>query len=367
MIYLNHAGTSWPKPQNVLRAVTEAINADPTSWSDLFYDSFSTVANFFHVDKSRLVLTPSCTSALNLAVMDQDWQSGDQVITSSFEHHALYRNLVKLRAQGVEIIDTPARNGSTFDLEFLHSKLKQGKTKLVAVTAACNVTGALLPYSEIVELAHHYDTKVLLDGAQIAGWFDLNLTELGVDWFTFAGHKGTQAPWGIGGLYVAENASMSCPTASCEFEPTHKKTFASKPGYCDAGSVDLVSLAGLAAGCNWLSLPENGIRLARARALATKLTDAIRQARGICIHHDYNFENKMPSIAISFESGNQKIASQLKQHQVIASAGFQCAPRAHETLGTAQHGIIRFSIGPGQTEIDVEPVLEAIIQITQNS
>ena len=86
------------------------------------------------------------------------------------------------------------------------------------------------------------------DGAQIAGWFDLDLEQLGVDFFTFAGHKGLQAPWGIGGLYVAENTSMKCPNASCEFDPSKRSEFGTQPGYCDAGSVDLIALAGLAAG-----------------------------------------------------------------------------------------------------------------------
>ena len=65
------------------------------------------VADFFHVDHRRLLLTPGCTAALNIAIMDQPWQPGDRVVTSHFEHHALHRNLVKLGENGVEVTVLP--------------------------------------------------------------------------------------------------------------------------------------------------------------------------------------------------------------------------------------------------------------------
>lgn len=359
-LYLNHAGTSWPKPQPVLETVAKATNSGPDQWPSLFRESFETVANFFHIDPTRLVLTPSCTSALNLAIMDHDWQAGHRIITSSFEHHALYRNLVKLRAQGIDVVEVPPASDNLFDLEQLKLELENGKTRLVAVTAACNVTGALLPVEQIIELAHQYGAKVLLDGAQVAGWMDLDLIQLGIDFFTFAGHKGPQAPWGIGGLYVAEKSKMNCPSATCEIKPGTQKTFDSKPGYCDAGSVDLIALAGLAAGCRWLSRAENSNRLANAREIAAEFTHSIREFSAAKIYHDLDIKLKMPTVAISFGEANELIAERLKENGVIASAGFQCAPLAHQQLGTSEHGIIRFSVGPSATNIDFDRVISAL-------
>lgn len=360
--YLNHAGTSWPKPQSVLDAVDLVSKAEPDQWPELFRLSFETIASFFHVDSSRLVLTPGCTSALNLAILDQAWNSGDRVFTSSFEHHALYRNLVQLRSRHIEIIEVPPATNSTFDLDFFRKELKKGSTTLVAITAACNVTGALLPIEDIIDLTHQYDAKVLIDGAQIAGWSDLNLNELGVDFFTFAGHKGPQSPWGIGGLYVSENSAMSCPNASCEFSQGKKKDFETKPGYCDAGSVDLVALAGLAAGCRWLSEGEQKNRLSKARMLAKEFTGYIREHSGCKILHDFEFDQKMPTVAISFDNLNQSVAKKLKEHQIFVSSGFQCAPLAHQTLGTAEHGVIRFSFGPSQKTPDFGSIARIIAE-----
>ena len=100
---------------------------------------------------------------------------------------------------------------------------------LLAMTAASNVTGELLPIASLVELARRHGAAALIDAAQIAGWIDLDLPRLGADFVAFAGHKGPQAPWGIGGLYVSPRLAWPAP------------------GYCDVGSVDRCALAGLAA------------------------------------------------------------------------------------------------------------------------
>ena len=359
LLYLNHAGTSWPKPPAVLDAASDATRADPDRWPSLFHQSFETVASFFHTDPSQLVLTPGCTSALNLAILDQEWETGDRVASSAFEHHAVSRNLAKLQSQGIDVVQVPPTAGCLLDLEYLEDHLKQGRTKLVAMTAACNVTGALLPFEQTIAMAHQYGAKVLIDGAQIAGWMDLDLVNLGADYFTFAGHKGLQAPWGIGGLYIAEDAIMRCPTAACDFSPESKERFAAKPGYCDAGSVDLIALAGMAAGCRWLSDPENAARLEKARNLAAELTEMIREIPKVKIHHGFAPDLKMPTVAVSIASSNSLVLSKLKDQKVIVSAGFQCAPWAHEQLGTSELGVVRFSFGPTTTDADLNRVISA--------
>ena len=101
------------------------------------------------------------------------------------------------------------------DLVALEQSLAARDVGLVAVTAACNVTGELLPIEQIIELSHRYDAMALIDAAQIVGWVDLNFDELGADMVAFGGHKGLQAPWGIGGLYVARSAKLKCATAQC--------------------------------------------------------------------------------------------------------------------------------------------------------
>jgi len=215
-IYLNHAGTSWPKPPPVVAATGSTFHAEPARWPELFAAAHETAADFFHVEPSRLLLTPSCTAALQLAVQDHSWRPGDRVLTSHFEHHALQRSLVKLEDLGVVVTALPYSDEEPIPLDALEAELKRGSVRLLALTAACNVTGRLLPISEATALAHRFGALALIDGAQIAGWWDLDVAALEADLFTFAGHKGPQAPWGVGGLYVRPDLGMKCPAAVCD-------------------------------------------------------------------------------------------------------------------------------------------------------
>ena len=359
-LYVNHAGTSWPKPNSVLQAIDLAQRATPPEWPVLIEQSVNTVARFFSVNADHLLITPGCTSALNLAIREFAWQSGDQVLTTHFEHHALHRNLVALQLRGVEFIT--ARHGprEMVDLDHVEHLLKSSNIQLVAMTAACNVTGLMLPVKEIVEIAHRHGAKVLIDGAQVAGWYDFNLSELGVDLFTFAGHKGLQAPFGVGGMYIAPNVEMGCPTTSCNLPHGTDQRFV--PSYCDAGSMNVAALAGLAAGCRWLSEPTQGKRLAKTRMLADAFCQQLKQDPRVTVYHDANFDVRMPTVAFTIEGvSTQSIQRKLSENRITASSGFQCAPRAHEALGTAIEGTTRISFGSFHDSDCIQRICQAIL------
>jgi selenocysteine lyase/cysteine desulfurase len=227
--------------------------------------------------------------------------------------------------------------------------------RLLALTAACNVTGQLLPIAEAIDLAHEYGALVLIDGAQTTGWWDLDLVDLNVDLFAFAGHKAPHAPLGIGGLFVSPQVSMSCPHAACERADSRSSMQRSPmPGYCDAGSVNLSALAGMAAAVNWLKESEQIDRLQRARQLAREFAESIREWPGLSLHGDVPFEKKLPTVAVSIEDkSSADIAEKLRHKGLITSGGFQCAPQAHYSLGTDRSGVVRFSFGPKNQATDV--------------
>ena len=366
-IYLNHAGTSWPKPPTVLEAAHSVLHSDSTNWGPLFDAAHRKVADFFHVDAARLLFTPSCTSAICVAMTDLDWKRGDRIVTSMYEHHALYRSCLKLSDRGVEISVLPEKRVKSevvelIDIKALSSELESGNVRLLALTAACNVTGQLLPISEAIELAHRYDVLVLIDGAQIAGWRDLDLVELKADLFAFAGHKAPQAPWGIGGLYVRPGVPMNCSHATCGRTESDCATQSTPmPGYCDVGSVNLSALAGLGAATTWLNAPQRTSRLAEARNLASEFTDGIRNIPGLAIHGDVPMSQKVPTVAFTYESqAPVAIAKHLAEHGLIASGGLQCAPQAHIALGTEPEGVVRVSFGPGNLASDADSAARVI-------
>lgn len=369
-VYLNHAGTSWPKPQAVVDAASAVWGSDPSDWADQLELAHRQIASFFHVaTPDQLLLTPGCTSALSIAVADHFWNAGDRVLASSFEHHALHRPLVKLSDYGVDVEILPHLDHEPIILEELESALRKGSVELVALVAACNVTGVLLPYDEVISLAHAYGAKVLIDAAQIAGWWDLDLPALGADLVAFAGHKGLQAPWGIGGLYVAPEIKMNSPAAVCELTydklSGKPKQAPAKPGYCDVGSVDRSALTGLAAAAQWLSHVERSDRLTRSRQLTQRLYDAAAEMNGTTLVCPSDMTARMPTVAMTFSNlRSSDAAAQLAGHGIFVAGGMQCAPLAHKSLGTAPDGVVRLSAGPNTTEDDVARAIEALERVS---
>ena len=367
MPYLNHAGTSWPKPEPVRTAVQAAFSSDPGTWSAAFERDHRAVATFLGVsDPERLLLTPGCTSALSVAVADHNWEAGDRVLCSGLEHHALHRALTQLQARGVslEVLGpSPApRDPGPVDLEQLERALAAGGVRLVALTAACNVTGELLPLPAVLERARAHRALVLVDAAQVAGWMPLEQAAAGADLIAFAGHKGPQAPWGIGGLIAAPGVELASPGATCELpQPGQPAACSTLPGYCDVGSVDRAALAGLAAGLAWLEAPERRDRLRAARDGIERLVAAALALDGVRLHGPRDPQLRMPTAAFTLEGRDPgELARALAARDVQASAGLQCAPLAHRTLGTAPAGALRFSAGPTTSTTDIDAAIAAL-------
>jgi len=350
-LYLNHAGTSWPKPPRVRAAVSHAMDSDPMDWADDFARDHATVARAFGLASTdRLLLTPGCTSALAVALSDLPWQVGDRVLTSSMEHHALVRPLRKLPDQGVSVTFLPRAEDGPLDMDVARAELSKGDVRLVAISAAANVTGERLPVAALVHAAHAAGALVLVDGAQVAGWDDLDLPALGVDIFTFAGHKGPQATWGIGGLYVAPEVRMQCLAAVCGLPADGGGTM---PSWCDVGSVDRLALAGLAAGLGGRqpdALDRVGRIAQRVRSGLAELP-AARLLAG----------SDLPTVTFTVTGRSpREIGAALAERGVVVAPGLQCAPRAHEALGTDPNGVVRISFGPDHDVAHAERALAVL-------
>ncbi len=368
-LYLNHAGTSWPKPAVVSEAVTEAMTASPAQWPQRFDEAHQAIAEYFGVaQRDQILLTPGCTSALAVGIGDAFVPSGKRVLTSRWEHHALHRPLLKLASTGVHVDYIPTGSGeltdgkaSPLDLDWLEQSLAKRDVGLVAITAACNVTGELLPFDEVTRMAHRHGSMVLVDAAQVVGWLKLDLQNLDADMVAFGGHKGLHAPWGIGGLFLSERAQMECTSARCELPTADTDVARSlpRPGYCDVGSVDQFSLAGLHAAIEMLSKQNMEEPLANARRQIWRIRAHFEQTDRVRVFGPTDPNQAMPSLAFAVAGHSSgEIATHFKRHGLIVGSGFHCAPLAHQTLGTQSSGLVRLSVGLGQPDEEIDDAIE---------
>lgn len=365
MIYLNHAGTSWPKPPPVVAAVASALEASPGDWAPALDAHHRAVATAFGVtDPGRLLLTPGATSALSVAISDHAWSPGDRILTSGLEHHALHRPATLLEPRGVSLTTIPPSGDEPLCLDTLDAELRRGRVRLVAVCMATNVTGDLLPIADIAARTREHGALLLVDAAQVAGWRPLDATTLGADLLVFTGHKGPQAPWGIGGLIVGAHVEMHSPAATCDLgDGASPDEVATMPGYCDVGSIDRAALAGLVAGLRWLDDPARAHRLDRGRRQIARLADALRE-RGARVLGHPDPTRRMPTVAVTWPDRSvSEVARDLSAAGLVVGAGLLCAPLAHATLGTAPDGVIRLSVGPTTGDDEISAAVEILSRL----
>ncbi|MFK7951952.1 MAG: aminotransferase class V-fold PLP-dependent enzyme [Ekhidna sp.] len=369
MIYLNNAGTTWPKPEVVNKAIADFNRLTPDQWLAIFKEGQEVITSCFGIENSnRFLFTQSCTQSLAIAFSDFPWERGDRLIISTMEHHALSRWYYKLQQErGVEGVIIPRGEEGPIDVSVLEKELKKG-ARMVAMSMASNVTGEVFPYEEIVRLSKYYGTKCLLDGAQTAGVLPINLSELDPDIFVFAGHKGPFGTQGIGGLYISEDVSMICPSAACEIAKD-EKSMTVFPTYCDTGSATMMTISGLTAGIKWIEQKGWDSILLSRETLVKKMRKELSDIEGIEIVGAKNYDRVTGAVSIKSTSVSLEIIKdQLwSKYQVKGSHGFQCAPLAHEALGTSDYGTLRFSLGPFNTLDEVEILIEGLKEILKIS
>jgi selenocysteine lyase/cysteine desulfurase len=360
--YLNNAGTTWPKAPGVLEAAKGHLGMPPEERPEAFDAIHARLCAELVVTRpERLLLTASCSSALAVAISDLPWREGDRVLCSSLEHHALARPLMKLQSdRGVLVERSPYQPGRPFDLDWARAELRRGGVRLVACTAASNVTGELLPTKDIAALAHEFGALFLMDAAQTAGVLPLSMADCGADIVTLAGHKGPLAPWGIGVLWAAPSVVFESPWAVCEISEDGTAVApacSAFPSYCDFGSVNLSAAAGLAVGFEWTQA--NPQAWVQARTLARDLARAVVDIEGARLLGGAEVERTATVALIIDGLPLEQTELAFADRDIIVRAGSHCAPWALETLGQPK-GALRISFGPFSDAEDLDAVVKAI-------
>ena len=382
MIYLDNAATSWPKPPEVLKAMTDVLehaggNAGRSGHrlsiaaARAIYDTREEIARLFRVsDPLRVIFTSSATHAINLALRGI-LKPGDYVVTSSMEHNAVMRPLRNLEKQGIRLSIVPCAADGTLDAGDLEQAMDSA-TRLVVMTHASNVIGTLLPIAEIASIAHRAGALLLVDAAQTAGALPIDVQTMGIDLLAFTGHKELQGPPGIGGLVIADGVDVS------QIEPLMRGGTGSRseseeqpnnlPDKFESGTANLTGIAGLGAGLKWVG--DRGIDEVRdhMKKLSHTLLDGLSTLPQMKIYGTLDPERSVSIVSFSVAGKNiSKIALRLDdEYGVLSRVGLHCAPAAHRTIGSFPEGTIRLAPGVFTTVSDIQEAVQAISKVVQS-
>lgn len=374
-IFLNNAATTWPKPECVYGAVDQTLRRCGSAHRDSggcagdpIHETRRAVCELLGApEESRLVFTPGCTYALNLAILGLPWEAGDVAIMSGLEHHAVSRPIRKAaRELGARFEVAAYSPEEPVDLGFVEDTLKRGRVRLVACTMASNVTGQILPAAEMVSLAHRHGALCLIDAAQAAGVVDVNIAALGADLVAFAGHKSLLGPPGVGGLWIGEGVTLRTLAEGGTGGDSGAHPMSPATRNYEIGTLNAPAIAGLGAGVNWIRQVGIDVIHEREMSLTGRLLDGVRSIDGVTIHGPPTREGRTAAVSLTFDrvSPTEAATAMFERHNIICRAGYHCAPMAHETIGThAGGGTVRFSPGYFTTEAEIDRAVEAIASV----
>lgn len=375
MIYLDNAATTLHKPPQVAKAVADALqsmgnsargtHAGSMAASHTVYDTRVKLAKLFGCPRAdRVAFTANVTEALNIAVNGLIGR-GDHVITTDCEHNSVLRPLYRLAdEQGVEVSFVPADRQGNLDYDAFE-RLMRPHTRAIVCTHASNLTGNLTDLARVSAVAKAHDVLLIVDAAQTAGVYPIDMAALGIDVLCFTGHKGLMGPQGTGGLCVREGLTLRHWKVGGSGVQSYSRTHPTQMPTClEAGTLNGHGIAGLSAALDFIA--EVGVDAIHDRetALMRRFYEGVKEVPGITVYGDFS-RQRMAIVTLNigdYESG--AVSDALSEEYGIATRpGAHCAPRMHQALGTEQQGAVRFSFSWFNTEQEIDTAIQAVREL----
>ncbi len=382
MIYLDNAATSWPKPPEVLKAMTDSLERSggnpgrsghrlSIEAAMVVYETREEIASFFNSgDPMGVIFTSNATHALNLAIYGT-LRPGDRVVTTSMEHNSVMRPLRDLEKKGVGLKVVPCARDGTLDLSEMAKAITPG-TRLVVSVFASNVVGTIMPIVEIASIAHKAGALLLVDAAQAAGALPIDMQEMGIDLLAFTGHKALLGAPGSGGLVVRSGVDTSSISPLMRGGTGSQSELEEHPHFLpdkfESGTPNLVGIASLQAGIRWLK--QRGIDAIRwqEKELTRELLEGLCNIPGTKTYGTLDPERCVAIVSFTVEG---KTVSEIglrmdEEHDVLVRVGLHCAPAAHRTIGSFPQGTVRLAPGVFTTRDEVHTAVKAIAAVVSS-
>ena len=380
LVYLDNAATT-QKPLCVLDAMREEylnVNANvhrgvhylSQQATDLHEAAREKVRQFINAEKTEeIVFTRGTTEAINLVASsfcESQMKEGDEVLVSEMEHHS---NIVSWQLQamkrGIVVKHLPITDKGELCLDSLESLISD-KTKIISIAHVSNVLGTMNPVEEIIKKAHAHGIPVLVDGAQSAPHFKVDVQAMDCDFFAFSGHK-MYGPTGIGVLYGKEEWLEKLPPYQGGGEMIdkvtwEKTTFERLPFKFEAGTPDYIATHGLATAIDYL----NCVGLDSVKAHEAELTrycmEQLRTIDGMRIFGEAEHKDAVVSFLVG-DIHHLDMGTLLDRLGIAVRTGHHCAQPLMDRLGIS--GTVRASFALYNTKEEIDVLVNGIRRVSQ--
>jgi cysteine desulfurase/selenocysteine lyase len=375
LIWLDNAATT-QKPQAVIDRlkyfyehensnIHRAAHELAARSTDAYEDARSKVAHFLNAPSSNeIVFVRGATEAINLVA--QSWgrqhiNKGDEIVISWIEHHANIVPWQMLAAEKGAILRViPVDDSGQIRLDE-YEKLLSSRTKLVSFTQVSNALGTITPAQQMVQMAHRYGARVLVDGAQAVSHMRVDVQSLDADFYVFSGHK-VFGPTGIGVLYGKPDAFADMPPwqggGNMIADVTFEKTIYQPPPFrFEAGTGNIADAVGLGAAIAYLDTigMENIAR--HEHELLLYATQELLRIPGLCIIGTAKEKAGVLSFVLEGYK-TEDVGAALNREGIAVRSGHHCAQPALRRFG--QETTVRPSLALYNNYEDINAMIAAL-------
>jgi cysteine desulfurase/selenocysteine lyase len=379
LVYLDNGATS-EKPLAVIETldrywreqnanVHRGVHTLSEEATALYEDARRTVASHLGADPREVIFVRNATEALNLVAYSwgrTNLSAGDRIVVTEMEHHS---NVVPwyqvAQEKGAHLDWAPITGEGRLDLDGLAALLERGP-KLVCVAHVSNVLGTINPIAEIARMAHDAGALLVVDGAQAGPKLELDMAELGADFYAITSHK-MYGPTGIGALFGRRELLEEMPPfigGGSMIRKVSKEliTWADLPAKFEGGTPAIGEAIGFGAAVRWIDqLGVPAMHAAEVELTAYAL-DGVAEVPGVTIFGPPAGEDRGGIVSFAMDGVHAHDVSEiLDRHGVAVRAGHHCAQVLMQRLGVPATARASFAVYNTPAEVDrlVEGLLDA--------
>ena len=370
LVYLDNAATS-QKPQSVIDTLVNYYSTENANVhrgvhtlsqraTDDYEEARDKVKRFINAGKDEeIIFVRGTTEGINLVSQTYGRScisEGDEIIISSMEHHS---NIVPwqilCQEKGAILRVIPVNDLGELLLDE-YERLFTAKTKLVSIVHQSNALGTINPAKEIVDIAHGHGVPVLLDGAQAIAHMEVDVRELGCDFYAFSGHK-LYGPTGIGVLYGKESLLEEMPPYQAGGEMIKSVTFDETlynvlPNKFEAGTPNIAGAIGLGAAIDYVGTLGIGEIAAYESELLQYGTGRLSSIEGLKIIGTADKKGSVISFVMEGVHPHD-IGTILDAEGIAIRTGHHCAQPLMDRFGVPATARASFAFYNTKEEIDV--------------
>jgi cysteine desulfurase / selenocysteine lyase len=335
----------------------------------LYEEARATVASHIGADQREVIFVRNATEALNLVAYSwgrTNLSAGDRIVITEMEHHSNVVPWYQVAQERDAHLDwAPITDEGRLDMDALAALLERGP-KLVCVAHVSNVLGTINPIAEIARMAHDAGALLVVDGAQAGPKLELDMTELGADFYAVTAHK-MYGPTGIGALFGRRELLEEMPPfigGGSMIRKVSKEliTWADLPAKFEGGTPAIGEAIAFGVAVSWLDdLGLPAVHAAEAELTAYAL-ERIAEVPELTIFGPPASDDRGGIVSFAMEGGHAHDVSEiLDRHGVAVRAGHHCAQVLMQRLGVP--ATTRASLAVYNTRAEVDALVDGLLDV----